>query len=230
MADDPLNVSEPETSEQPHVSQLTARRMVTRHRLFEAAAEAFREEGLQGASVEAICARAGFTRGAFYSNFESKEQLFLELLEREFAERIETLKEQAAILGPTLRESGPSLTPEGAARFVAEFLLPENETTTWFVLETEFLLLALRDRSLAQLYREFLARYEAEILEPVALIAESAGRRFTIPIEDAFHLLNGAYVRELREAALTGASVSESYDRLSQRLATLMFLITEPST
>ncbi|MCR2213538.1 TetR/AcrR family transcriptional regulator, partial [Salmonella enterica] len=47
--------------------------------LLEAAAQVFAEAGLDGASVEAVCERAGFTRGAFYSNFESKDELFLML-------------------------------------------------------------------------------------------------------------------------------------------------------
>lgn len=51
----------------------------TRARLLEAAAQVFAEVGLDGASVEEVCERAGFTRGAFYSNFESKDELFLML-------------------------------------------------------------------------------------------------------------------------------------------------------
>lgn len=58
---------------------VTRRRENTRARLLEAAAEIFAEIGLEGASVETICERAGFTRGAFYSNFESKDELFLQL-------------------------------------------------------------------------------------------------------------------------------------------------------
>jgi AcrR family transcriptional regulator len=53
----------------------------TRRRLLEAAAQVFIRRGFQGASVEEICAEAGFTRGAFYSNFESKEEMFVELLQ-----------------------------------------------------------------------------------------------------------------------------------------------------
>ncbi|MBX3312996.1 MAG: TetR/AcrR family transcriptional regulator [Actinobacteria bacterium] len=53
----------------------------TRSTLIEAAAEAFAEHGVGGASVEDICARAGFTRGAFYSNFENREDLFLAVLD-----------------------------------------------------------------------------------------------------------------------------------------------------
>jgi len=53
----------------------------TRQALLDAAAEVFVERGFHRASVEAIAERAGFTRGAFYSNFESKEELFAELLQ-----------------------------------------------------------------------------------------------------------------------------------------------------
>ncbi len=41
----------------------------TRDKLFEAAAQVFEDQGINGASIEAIAAAAGFTRGAFYSNF-----------------------------------------------------------------------------------------------------------------------------------------------------------------
>src|SRR5687768_15313102 len=40
----------------------------------------FRRRGFAGATVEEITERAGFSRGAFYSNFDSREQLFIELL------------------------------------------------------------------------------------------------------------------------------------------------------
>ena len=53
----------------------------TRTALLQAGAEVFVERGFVGSSVEAIAARAGFTRGAFYSNFASKEELFAELLQ-----------------------------------------------------------------------------------------------------------------------------------------------------
>jgi AcrR family transcriptional regulator len=52
----------------------------TRQRLLEAAEEVFRRRGFAGATVEEITETAGFSRGAFYSNFETREQLFIELL------------------------------------------------------------------------------------------------------------------------------------------------------
>jgi AcrR family transcriptional regulator len=53
----------------------------TCEKLFEAAARVFEEQGIGGASIEAIAAAAGFTRGAFYSNFKSKEELIIAMLE-----------------------------------------------------------------------------------------------------------------------------------------------------
>lgn len=52
----------------------------TRQRLFEAAAVAFAERGIGGASVEAITAAGGLTRGAFYSNFADKDELITAML------------------------------------------------------------------------------------------------------------------------------------------------------
>jgi AcrR family transcriptional regulator len=53
----------------------------TRDRLFEAAARIFEEHGIGGASIETIAAAAGFSRGAFYSNFKSKDELIIAMLE-----------------------------------------------------------------------------------------------------------------------------------------------------
>jgi AcrR family transcriptional regulator len=53
----------------------------TCEKLFEAAARLFEEQGIGGASIETIAAAAGFTRGAFYSNFKSKDELIIAMLE-----------------------------------------------------------------------------------------------------------------------------------------------------
>jgi AcrR family transcriptional regulator len=56
-------------------------RWETRARLFEAAAGLFEARGVGGASIEAIAEKAGFTRGAFYSNFDDKDELIIAMLE-----------------------------------------------------------------------------------------------------------------------------------------------------
>src|ERR1700758_2580711 len=60
----------------------------TRDKLFEAAARVFEEQGIGSASIEAIAAAAGFTRGAFYSNFKSKDELIIAMIEDHVAQSI----------------------------------------------------------------------------------------------------------------------------------------------
>jgi AcrR family transcriptional regulator len=91
----------------------------TRAALLEAAARVFVERGFAGASVEAISSQAGFSRGAFYSNFESKEQLFAELLQQRVYERYSAMAQEAkAPRGerPDMREVGRQLAALQGAR------------------------------------------------------------------------------------------------------------------
>ena len=60
----------------------------TCEKLFEAAARVFEEQGIGGASIEDIAAAAGFTRGAFYSNFKSKDELIIAMIEDHVAQSI----------------------------------------------------------------------------------------------------------------------------------------------
>ncbi len=73
----------------------------TRERLLTAARSVFARGGFRGASVEEIASEAGFSTGALYSNFESKEDLFLALMEREIdshaAEISRAVAEQVSI-------------------------------------------------------------------------------------------------------------------------------------
>src|SRR6202000_1510806 len=60
----------------------------TCEKLFEGAGRVFEEQGIGNASIEAIAAAAGFTRGAFYSNFKSKDELIIAMLEDHVAKPI----------------------------------------------------------------------------------------------------------------------------------------------
>ncbi|SDC96386.1 transcriptional regulator, TetR family [Glycomyces harbinensis] len=126
-------------------------RAQTRERLLAAAEELFVERGVNGASVEQIAERAGFSRGAFYGNFDGRHDLVLALLER----RTERELEEVAALG------------EGAASFaeVLERLRAFNRRRAehlehWYAMRTELLLYALRNPEVRpQLARrEYLAR------------------------------------------------------------------------
>jgi AcrR family transcriptional regulator len=74
-------------------SRQQTRTETTRRRLLAAAQGIFARNGFEAARLEDIAAAAGYTRGAFYANFESKEDIFLALLEKWVAERLADLDE-----------------------------------------------------------------------------------------------------------------------------------------
>jgi AcrR family transcriptional regulator len=87
----------------PAIARLTREQSKanTRERLLAAARSAFASSGFNGASVEEIASRAGFSTGALYSNFDGKEDLFLVLMEREIDEHAreiaEAVRERASV-------------------------------------------------------------------------------------------------------------------------------------
>jgi AcrR family transcriptional regulator len=97
----------------------------TRAALREAAAELVAVQGLQATSIEQITERAGFSRGAFYANYRTKEELFAELLqERVYAGyRALATEWRDSTERPTPRQTGERLAaiigaPEGRWLFV----------------------------------------------------------------------------------------------------------------
>jgi AcrR family transcriptional regulator len=63
----------------------------TREALLEAAAGLFAERGLDKVSIDEVTQAAGYTKGAFYANFRSKEELFLVMLDEQFAKELARL-------------------------------------------------------------------------------------------------------------------------------------------
>lgn len=68
------------------------RRQQTREYLLQAAAQVFAERGFYAATLDEVAAAAGFTKGAVYSNFKNKEDLFLALLEDAYAREMSALR------------------------------------------------------------------------------------------------------------------------------------------
>jgi AcrR family transcriptional regulator len=64
----------------------------TRRKLLDAALRVFARDGFEAARIEDIAAESGHTRGAFYANFDTKEDLFLALLEKNANDRIADLR------------------------------------------------------------------------------------------------------------------------------------------
>jgi AcrR family transcriptional regulator len=106
----------------------------TREELLDAAATVFAQHGYHGASVDQVAEAAGFTKGAVYSNFRAKEELFLELMERQVDRSVEALERVIDEVAPEDR----------AAAFADRAASLPTLGGEWFLLEAEFLLYAAR--------------------------------------------------------------------------------------
>lgn len=147
----------------------------TRERLLAAAAELFAERGVNGTSVEQIAERAGFTRGAFYGNFEGKHELVVALLRqrtRREAEEVTALREGVG----SFDELMDRLRAWNAER--AEHL------AGWLALRTELALYALRNPEARPLVGE--GEQATRALLETSIKTELAARGAEPPADPAF--------------------------------------------
>src|SRR4051812_18692850 len=135
-------------------------RGTARARLTEAALAELRERGYAATSLEAIARRAGLTRGAIYWNFESKEDLFLDLLEERVDRPGRALME--------LTETAPGDVPTAAAVSQGLAALIDDQRDV-LVLLFEHWALAVRDPKL----RAGFTRRQADLRDALARALEA---------------------------------------------------------
>ena len=102
------------------------------------AAKVAAARGLEGASLDLVAETAGFTKGAVYANFESKEALFLAMLDERFAQRVADLDRVLASEG-TIEEQ--------ARRAGSDFIAAIEAEPEWERLFFEFAVYAARNES-----------------------------------------------------------------------------------
>ncbi|MDY5585002.1 MAG: TetR/AcrR family transcriptional regulator, partial [Arcanobacterium sp.] len=177
-------------------SKNTPRRAATLQRLFEAAREVFVERGLNGASVEDICSRAGFTRGAFYSNFKSKDELFIALVKHENERTIDSYKTLIETY-KNAEESTHLETFEDIHALAAQVLLPYRTRLSTMVLELEFQLLAVRTSKYYEKVKEIYDVLLESISTLTTELLKAVGRRFTVSPLVASAAFVSAYQRSV---------------------------------
>lgn len=117
-------------------------RLETRTRLLESAAQLFARGGYEGASVDLIAESAGYSKGAFYSNFESKEAIFLELLDTHKRREIETLAQLLA----------QDIPASELLSLIRNHETGHGSDFDFGLLSAEFQLQACRDKTFAKTY------------------------------------------------------------------------------
>ncbi|MBV2353035.1 TetR/AcrR family transcriptional regulator [Streptomyces sp. J2-1] len=176
--------------------RVTRRRARTRADLLGAAFTVFAAKGFGRVSIEEVCEAAGYSRGAFYSNFTGLDELFFAL----YQERADLIAAQVA---DALAQDGPGPDVPACVDRVTEVLLLDVD---WLLVKTDFLVHAARDPEVA---RALLA-HRARLREAVAdRLRRAAGDGAVLPA--ALGGVEGA--AEAVVAAYDGVTVQLLLDR-----------------
>jgi AcrR family transcriptional regulator len=142
---------------------VTRRRPETRGRLLDAAFGVFAARGFGRASIEEVCEAAGYTRGAFYSNFDTLDELFFAL----YTHRSELIAGRVA--------AGLTHQPADLDQLVAQVVGALTVDRDWVLVSTDFRLYAARSPDVAAVlvaHRNKLRHAIAASLAPVIARAE----------------------------------------------------------
>ncbi|MCX4743413.1 TetR/AcrR family transcriptional regulator [Streptomyces antibioticus] len=146
------------TAPQTTGPRVTRRRVRTRANLLDAAFAVFAAKGFGRVSIEEVCEAAGYSRGAFYSNFASLDELFFAL----YRERADLIARQVA---DALAGDGPDLDVPASVDRATEVLLLDLD---WLLVKTDFLVHAARDPAVARTLLDHRARLRGAIADRLA--------------------------------------------------------------
>lgn len=173
----------------------------TREALLEAALGLIAEQGLDGATIDAIAAQAGYTKGAFYANFSSKQELFLVMLEQHFAAEAERLDQHL---------QSDSEPVQVARETGLDFIRRVRAEPRWQSLYFQFAVYAARDEEFRD---ELLARYAGLIERLEQIFKRFAGSYEFAPslsfrelAEMTFFMADGFLLHQLLDGSITDAS------------------------
>jgi AcrR family transcriptional regulator len=199
----------------------TKRRPITVAALLDAAFELFAEQGYGATSIADIAARAGLTKGAFYSNFDSKDALFLALFDQQWRERITRLRQTLPMGAALLRA-----LEDGTLLHSAD---PEADRR-WLLISTEFSLHAIRNPGVARLLVEHEKRGRAALAELFEQALRSIDREPTISMAELTRMViavtEGAHIQALTEQAAHGTTEPRA---ASAMLGILLNHLTAPT-
>jgi AcrR family transcriptional regulator len=178
----------------------------TRTDLLAAARTVFVRRGFHAASLDEIAEEAGFTKGAVYSNFAGKDDLFLAVLDEHFRRRAATYVDLILDYDDV----------DDSYRAVARFWREANEREPeWSRLVVEFLAHASRHEPLREAAREVRERGLEAIAAIIETLAERHGIEYALPAKDIARgsgaLNRGMAVEQLLDPDIPGELFEEMH-------------------
>ena len=168
------------------------KREETRRALLNSAARCFARSGFEAAAIDVIAEDAGYSRGAFYSNFQSKDEVFLLLLKAHLKAELGSLEDMLAKV-----QSSDDLISRVAHRYRN---LGRDED--WCLLFSEFQLYVMRDGSKASAFKALFDEYRLRLSAMIGECCERIGLTLEItPYELAVSLLSIAHGLSLQRVS-----------------------------
>lgn len=189
----------------------TRRKENTRAKLVRASLDVFVEKGIDGATVDDLVKAAGFTRGAFYSSFSSKEEVFIALFDEVTAElmAIANSSVESAVADVGADESCSILEADDAQVMLAVFEGIRPFGRQWYLLYSDAIARSLRDEALRAELAEQRERMRNQIGALLTTRLEASGERALLPVEDLAQLLMGIFIDLLVREQLEGRDVTQ---------------------
>jgi AcrR family transcriptional regulator len=147
--------------------RVTKRRAETRANLIEAAYRVFADKGFGQVRIDDVCAAAGYTRGAFYSNFDSLDELFFALYD-------ESARLIVGQVTDAITDDDINPGVEAVIERVTATLLLDRD---WLLIKTDFLLHAARNPAVA----DRLVAHRQQLRTVIATRLDGARERLTLP-------------------------------------------------
>jgi AcrR family transcriptional regulator len=176
----------------------------TRQKLLAAAFTVFARHGFDRATVDEIVREAGFSKGAFYVHFESKEDLFWEMLRERIAAQQESIRQTI--------EPGASVA-ENQRRLLEQLFGRSKEEPLAAALYYEFTAHAMRNEEVRARLAEFYAGWHAFVAETLQL-----GRDMQLIRDDVDLSLQASALMATFEGALIQSHLAPEDLRLSSRV------------
>jgi AcrR family transcriptional regulator len=181
------------TEHPPRTPAAVRRRENTRARLIEAAEDVFASTGLKRVTVDDLVGAAGFTRGAFYSNFSSIEEVFFALFEQQSERMLAVVRD--------VIDSIPEdeFSPDSIG-LILDSLHPLGQR--WYVIQSEFTLLALRNEEARAVYRQHREQFQSQMVDVIGDVVRLLGREPLIPLEQLAETAIALYLHALGQDGL----------------------------
>ncbi|MDN5688721.1 MAG: TetR/AcrR family transcriptional regulator [Brachybacterium sp.] len=191
----------------------TRRKQNTRTKLVRASLDVFVEKGIDGATVDDLVRAAGFTRGAFYSNFSTKEEVFAALFASVTEEMIEIANTAVTTAIETAQEQGEELSSladvDDANLMVAVFEGIRPFGRQWYLLYSDAIARSLRDEEMRAELAVQRERLRDEIGKTLSARMAEKGDHPLLPPEDLAQLLIGVFVDLMVREQMDGRDITE---------------------